>query len=53
MKLKAFSGVKKCPSGEVYVFKDGVAKVPRFYIKNREVKITISEFKELTKCSTN
>lgn len=49
MKLKSFSGVKKCPSGEVYIFKDGVAKVPRFNIRGKEVRITISEFKELTK----
>jgi len=39
---------KRCPEGEVYVFKNGVAEVPGLRISGKPVKITLAEFKELT-----
>ena len=47
-KIKLFSGLKKCPSGELYRFKNGVATVPGMRFHSRALKITIKEFRELT-----
>lgn len=49
MKIKPFSGKKRCKDGEVYTFKKGVAIVPGLQFYGRPVKITLAEFKELNK----
>ena len=40
---------RKCPAGETYVFKNGVAEVPGMRHKRGPYMITLKEFKELTK----
>lgn len=48
MKIKVgFTGIKKCTSGEVYKFKNGITVVPGIMIKRKPVVITIKEFNEL------
>lgn len=48
MKLKGFIGLKKCKDGEIYRFKNGIAKVPGLRRKNHgAVRITLKEFNEL------
>ena len=48
-KIKAFSGIKKDASGEIYRFRNGLAVVPGFLIGHKEVKITLAEFAALNK----
>lgn len=48
-KLKGFSGLKKCSAGEVYVFKNGKAKMPGFYLHHQTTFISFKEFNELNK----
>ena len=48
-KVKMFSGSKKCPKGDVYKFRKGIAIVPGFIFSGKEVKISIMEFRELSK----
>ena len=40
---------RKCPAGETYVFKNGVAEVPGMRNERGPYTITLKEFKELTK----
>ncbi len=47
MKIKMFSGKKKCKSGEVYTFKNGIAEVPGMRSSKGPVLITIQDFIKL------
>ncbi len=47
MKFKGFTGIKTCPQGEVYRFKNGVAIVPDIRMYGCPVKITLGEFNKL------
>jgi len=47
MKIKMFSGKKKCKSGEVYIFKNGIAEVPGVRSSKGPIFITIQDFIKL------
>ena len=47
MKIKLFTGKKKCNSGETYTFKNGRAEVPGVCSSKGPIFITIQEFIEL------
>lgn len=49
MRIKMFSGPKKCISGEKYKFKNGIAEVPDFRIGGEKVFINIAEFNLINK----
>lgn len=40
---------RKCPNGETYIFKNGVAKVPGMRHSRGPYMITLKEFHELVK----
>ena len=46
--MKLLTVKKRCPEGEVYVFKNGVAEVPGPRISGKPAKIILTEFKGLT-----
>ena len=49
MKIKLYDVRKRCPDGELYTFKKGVAVVPGMRTKTRgAMLITLKEFNELT-----
>jgi len=47
MKIKLFTGRKKCNFGETYNFKEGVAEVPGFRIGRQKVFVNFLEFKKI------
>ena len=47
MKIKLLDVRKRCPDGEVYIFKKGVAQVPGVRFQRKPVYITLAEFKTL------
>ena len=48
-KIKMFSGLKKCPLGEAYKFRKGIAIVPGFLFSGDPVHISINEFRQILK----
>ena len=48
-KLKLFSGNKRCPDKETYKFKKGVALVPGCIFAGQPMKITLTEFRAISK----
>lgn len=47
MKLKVGTTQKRCPDGELYKFKNGIAEVPGMRFCGKKVFITLAEFNEL------
>ena len=52
-KIKMFAGMKKCPSGEKYIFRNGIALVPGCIYAGKPMKISIVEFREISKGINN
>lgn len=53
MKFKrAIKKVYRKDSGETYIFKNGLAKIPGVKFKGKPMMITLKEFDELTNKST-
>lgn len=48
-KVKLFSGKKKCPDGDVYKFRKGIANVPGCLFAGQPMKININEFRKILK----
>lgn len=49
MKLKLFTGTKRCNDNELYKFKNGVTEVPGLRISGQKVCVTFQEFLSLQK----
>lgn len=53
MKIKAGNIQRRCPDGELYKFKNGIAEVPGIRFRRKPMYITLSEFNELCANTTN
>lgn len=45
--MKLATCKRRCPAGELYKFKNGIAEVPGLYIGGKQATITIFEFARL------
>jgi len=42
-----YTGMKRCPDGEIYRFKKGIAKVPGMTFSRKPVYVTFKQFIEI------
>ena len=48
MAIKLGTVRKRCPEGDMYVFKNGVATVPGVYFQRKPMTITLAEFNAMS-----